>query len=66
MQCLSFFSKIFISKTNPAIASIKNINAYPECYDTKNTQMNGSLLLDIALEFIKFMKNRYNIKKIIL
>lgn len=57
---------IYIPKTNPADASIKNINVYPECYDIKKTQVNGSLLLDIALNFIKFMKDRYNINKITL
>ena len=57
---------IIISKTNPASASIKNINVYPECYDSEKNQVNGSLLLDIALNFIKFMKDRYKINKITL
>jgi len=45
-------------------AVISNISAYPKCIDAKINKLNGHRLLDIAIDFIKSLKRRYNLKRI--
>jgi hypothetical protein len=48
---------------NTKTAIINNISGYEKCIND-NRQINGSDLLDVSIDFIKFLKNKYDLKKI--
>lgn len=48
---------------NTKIAIINNISGYEKCIN-ENRKLNGSDLLDVSIDLIKYLKNKYNLKKI--
>ena len=47
-------------------AIIQNLSNYDTCFSINKNKLNGSMILDISIDFIKSLKNRYNLKKIVL
>lgn len=58
MDCI-----LIIIEKNTNIATIGNISNYEKCIN-ENKKINGSELLDVGIDFIKYIKNKYAVKKI--
>lgn len=47
-------------------AIIQNLSNYETCFSANKNKLNGSIMLDIAIDFIKSLKSRYSLTKIVL
>ncbi len=54
---------LIIIEKEAGIAHINNISNYDKCINDKK-KINGSEILDVSIDFIKYVKNKYKIKKI--
>ena len=58
MDCL-----LLVIEKDAHIAYIQNLSNYEKCVND-NRKINGSDLLNVGISFIKYMKNKYKLKKI--